>query len=72
MLLNLTHENGTLKTYLINCFRATRICQEVLSRYPLLESIDTGKVDKESIGWVVYSCVLLLHLGHVLFMFQGD
>ena len=60
-----------------SCFRATRICQECLSRYPLLESIDTGKVDKESIGWVVYSCILsvlrvLLNLTHENGEYKGN
>ena len=50
-------------------FRVTKVCQKCLSVYPLHESLDTGKVEKESVGWVVYSCVLsvlrvLLNLTH--------
>lgn len=50
-------------------FRALRTCEDCLSIYPLKEKDATGKVDKESFGWVVYSCILailrvLLNLTH--------
>lgn len=50
-------------------FRALKTCQGCLSIYPLKETVSTGKVDKESFGWVVYSCILailrvLLNLTH--------
>lgn len=75
---NVTYMNSDNQTYLTSykdkCLvsslsRVTKVCQKCLSIYPLHESLDTGKVEKESVGWVVYSCVLsvlrvLLNLTH--------
>ncbi|XP_053392626.1 wings apart-like protein homolog isoform X2 [Mercenaria mercenaria] len=75
---NVTYLNGDNQNYLISykgsCLipslsRALRTCQCCLSIYPLKENVSTGKVDKESFGWVVYSCILailrvLLNLTH--------
>ncbi|KAL4240551.1 hypothetical protein ACF0H5_001343 [Mactra antiquata] len=75
---NVTYLNADNQNYLISykesCLvsslsRALRTCQGCLSVYPLKENSSTGKVDKASFGWVLYSCILailrvLLNLTH--------
>lgn len=40
--------------------KSLKMCQSCLSIYPLQENLATGKVDKESFGWVIYSCILAI------------
>ncbi|KAL3877828.1 hypothetical protein ACJMK2_035472 [Sinanodonta woodiana] len=75
---NVTYLNADNQSYLIsikNGFlvsslcRAIRTCHICLSVYPMSENVETGKVDKESFGWVIQSCSLailrvLLNLTH--------
>ncbi|KAL5018598.1 hypothetical protein ScPMuIL_004320 [Solemya velum] len=62
----ISYKSGTL---IVALTRALRTCEDCLSVYPLDKFSDMGKVDKESTGWVLYSCILavlrvLLNLTH--------
>ncbi|KAK3588920.1 hypothetical protein CHS0354_023680 [Potamilus streckersoni] len=75
---NVTYLNADNQSYLISykkgflvssLCRAIRTCHICLSVYPMSENVETGKVDKESFGWVIQSCSLailrvLLNLTH--------
>ncbi|WAQ95349.1 LOW QUALITY PROTEIN: WAPL-like protein [Mya arenaria] len=75
---NVTYMNADNQNYLISykdsvlipsLVRSLKVCRQCLSIYPLKEEKSSSKVDKESFGWVIYSCALailrvLLNLTH--------
>ncbi|KAH3861515.1 wings apart-like protein homolog [Dreissena polymorpha] len=62
----IAYKDSVLIPSLVRSLGASRVC---LAIYPLVEDPQSHKVDKESFGWVIYSCILavlrvLLNLTH--------